>query len=207
MIAIKDVFKPRIRMALISTIAAAIAIAVSPAASRAQSLAPDTYAVNYYSLNVAAAPDATVRIINPTGSLRCANLYVFDARQNLQECCSCGITSNGLLTLSVRNQLTANPLSGVVPVTGAIKLLSTSPAVNNGAQVCDISQPPLPTPALRAWATHVQLASPPQKIQLTEEEFADSPLDQLEYGKLLDQCILAVSKRSVCNCGSASTIP
>ena len=74
--------KSRVRTALIFSIAAATAIAASPAASRAQSFSPDTFAVNYYSFNVPAAPDETVRIINPTGSSRCANLYVFDANQN-----------------------------------------------------------------------------------------------------------------------------
>jgi hypothetical protein len=87
------------------------------------------YWVSFFTNNVSDGPDAFVYIINPglqgtpsdndgsgsAGNL-CANLYVFDANQELQECCSCLITPNGLLRLSVKNDLTANPLTSWSPV-------------------------------------------------------------------------------------------
>src|SRR5450755_2669071 len=98
--------------------------------------AQDVYKLNYFSNNrSAAAPDATVRIDNPglTYGNLCAMIYVFDNDQQMTECCGCVETHNGLRTLSVRNNLTANPLTGVVSDNGVIKIVSA--AVNNSP--CD----------------------------------------------------------------------
>jgi hypothetical protein len=53
----------------------------------------------------------------------CANIYVFDANQEMVACCSFRITPNGLLTLSVANNLTNNPVTSLVPVAGDIKIV------------------------------------------------------------------------------------
>ena len=97
--------------------------------------AQDVFKVNYFSNNAAPAPDATVRIDNPglTYGNLCAMVYVFDADQQLSECCGCVETHNGLRTLSVRSNLTSNPLTGVVSRNGVIKIVSA--AVNNSP--CD----------------------------------------------------------------------
>src|SRR5580693_3556779 len=112
-------------------------------------MAQDVYKVNYFSNNAAPAPDETVRIDNPglTYGNLCAMIYVFDADQQLTECCGCVETHNGLRTLSVRRDLTANPLTGVVSNNGVIKIVSA--AVNNSP--CDATGNVHPTPNLRAW--------------------------------------------------------
>lgn len=149
---------------------------------------------NYFSNNVAAAPDAEVRILNDgtqggtrgsftkpgTGSL-CAMIYVHSADQQLVECCGCLVTPNGLQTIDVKTQLTANTLTGKVPADGVIEILSamqnsnaspTSSAGNSevtGAAAVDNSQFCDPTdilggvakdvylePGLLSWATHIQ---------------------------------------------------
>jgi hypothetical protein len=74
----------------------------------------------------------------PAGTL-CALIYVFTADQQLAECCGCPVTPNGLLTLSVTNDLTSNSLTGVKPQRGVIKLLSSA-----GASPCDPTAPQLP---------------------------------------------------------------
>src|ERR1700731_2946819 len=101
----------------------ALALAAGSQVARAQS-APatsDVYTVDYYSnANTTGAEDATVRVINPgTTSLSstqaadlCALIYVFDANQEMSECCGCFVSANALLTLSVNNNLTSNPLLG-----------------------------------------------------------------------------------------------
>jgi hypothetical protein len=71
------------------------------------------------------AGDATVRIINPTaehGNL-CALIYVFDDNEELQTCCGCPVTPDGMRTLSVLNDLTldfgvnkGNLTAGVIDV-------------------------------------------------------------------------------------------
>ncbi len=85
------------------------------------------YFVSYFSNNVAAAPDATVRFINDgdTGGNLWAAFYVFDDSQELTECCACQITPDGLLSESVKTQLTAAPLTGKVPTRGVIKVISS----------------------------------------------------------------------------------
>src|SRR6201984_848863 len=101
------------------------------ALSSVTAVAQDVYKLNYFSNNVAGAPDATVRIDNPglTYGNLCAMVYVFDADQQLSECCGCVETHNGLRTISVRRDLTSNPLTGPVSTNGVIKVVSA--AVNN----------------------------------------------------------------------------
>src|ERR1700721_620365 len=119
-------------------------------------MAQDVYKLNYFSNNVAGAPDGTVRIDNPglTYGNLCAMIYVFDADQQLTECCGCVETHNGLRPLSVRSNLTSNPLTGGVSKTGVIKVVSA--AVNHppGDPTTNVA----PKANLRAWVTHVQNA-------------------------------------------------
>src|SRR5580693_10144866 len=96
---------PAYKMLIAALVLVGLAIA-SPRAASAQ----DVYKVNYFSNNVTAgAPDATVRIDNPglTYGNVCALIYVFDADQQLSECCGCNETHNGLRTLSIRSDLTS----------------------------------------------------------------------------------------------------
>jgi hypothetical protein len=75
------------------------------------------YFVTYYSTANTEAPDATLRIVNdgdastsqtggkPNGNLW-ASIYVFDDSQELQECCNCFVSADGLLSESVDFELT-----------------------------------------------------------------------------------------------------
>ena len=108
-----------------------LAVAITPALAQGPVTGP--YLVDYFSNNGGAA-DQSVRLVNfgangtpltsPTGDV-CANIYVFDANQEMVACCSCRITPNGLLTLSVATNLTNNPVTSVVPINGDIKIVST----------------------------------------------------------------------------------
>jgi hypothetical protein len=153
------------------------------------------YFTTYFVNNVSAAPDATLRIINdgdsaanPNGTLY-ASIYVFDDSQELTECCSCPITADGLLSESVRNQLTANPLTSIKPSRGVIKVISStteSDARTNFA-------PNTPTPGLRGWATHIQSVANknpfgPSPYSQTETELADSNLTAGEQSQLEMLC-------------------
>jgi hypothetical protein len=175
----------------------------------------DVYKLNYFSNNtvlllnaktkpaiVTVVPDATIRIDNPglTYGNLCAMVYVFDNDQQLTECCGCIETHNGLRTLSVRKDLTANPLTGVVSNNGVIKIVSA--AVNNSP--CDASANVKPTANLRAWGTHVQNfvggAYP-----VTETEFTDSTLGATELANLQAQCAfigILGSGHGICTCGT-----
>src|SRR5215475_13218465 len=164
--------------------------------------AQDVYKLNYFSNNAAPAPDATARIDKPglTYGNLCAMIYVFDWDQQLTECCGCVETHNGLRTLSVRNDLTRNPLTGKVSTAGVIKVVSA--AVNNSP--CDPTSNVTPKANLRVWVTHVQnpvgAAYP-----ITETESSDSTLGATELANLQAQCAfigILGSGQGICSCGT-----
>jgi len=162
----------------------------------------DVFRINYFSNNFAPAPDATVRIDNPglTYGNLCAMIYVFDADQQLTECCGCVETHNGLRTLSVRSNLTSNPLTGVVSRNGVIKIVSA--AVNNSP--CDPTSNVTPKPNLREWATHIQNPVG-TAFPITETEFSDSTLGATELANLQAQCSfvnILGSGQGICSCGT-----
>jgi len=85
--------------------------------------------------------DNIIRVINPTGSADpslsgtenpvCAMIYVFDDDEEMGECCGCPISSAGLVTFSVENQLISNWTTGLPnPGVGAIAIVA---APQNGA--------------------------------------------------------------------------
>ena len=151
----------------------------------------------YYANNLsgAAVPDATLRIVNDgdstvnyEGTLY-ASIYVFDDSQELTECCSCAITADGLLSESVKNQLTTNPITGIKPPRGVIKVISSTVE----ADVTTNFAPNVPAPGLRAWATHVQSVRNvypygPAPYALTETALADSNLGTAEKSMLENLC-------------------
>jgi hypothetical protein len=161
----------------------------------------DVYKVNYFSNNSGAAPDATVRIDNPglTYGNLCAMIYVFDADQQLSECCGCGQSHNNLNTYSVKFQLTNNPLTGVISNNGVIKIVS---APWTGG-FCDPTSAYKATPNLRAWVTHIQNPVG-SSYPITETESSDSTLGATELANLQAQCdfvnILG-SGHGLCSCG------
>lgn len=175
--------------------------------------AQDVYKVNYFDTNIAtikgfSVPDATVRIDNPglTYGNLCAMIYVFAADQQLSECCGCVETHNGLRKLSVRTNLTSNPLTGVVPTSGVIKVISA--AVNNSP--CDPTSNVTPKANLRVWATHIQGGTTLGSFgglvwPVTETESSDSTLGATELANLQAQCAfvnILGSGAGICSCGT-----
>jgi len=163
--------------------------------------AQDVYRVNYFSNNFAPAPDATVRIDNPglTYGNLCAMIYVFDADQQMTECCGCVQTHNNLTTYSVRAQLTSNPLTGIISRNGVIKVVSS--AVNDSA--CDPTSGVIPTPNLRVWVTHIQNPVG-STYPITETESSNSALGATELANLQAQCSfigILGSGHGICACG------
>src|ERR1035438_10261357 len=162
-------------------IALMMGVSANAVAQAATSTGDDTiYFVSYYANNIAAAPDATVRFINDgdTGGNLWAAFYVFDDSQELTECCACEITPDGLLSESVKTNLTAAPLTGKVPTRGVIKVISSSSLDPTNV---------VPTAGLRGWATHIQ--GPTKNVySITETAFADSNLATAERNLLQNLC-------------------
>jgi hypothetical protein len=165
------------------------------------------YFVTYYSnANTAGAPDATVRIINDgekgagTNGTLWADFYVFDDSEELQDCCSCAVTPDGLLSESVNQQLVNFDLvlTPKLNRAGVIKVISSS---SNDPTA------PVPTPGLREFATHIQatrsLPSVTGPFSTSETEAIDANLSTAERSLLGELCYYAMQLGSgfgVCTC-------
>jgi hypothetical protein len=170
-------------------------------AGMAQAQSP--YRVDYFSnANTGGAPDGTLRLDNDgsaSDANLCADIFVFDAYEELSECCSCLETPDDLLVLSVNNNLTSNPLTGVVLNTGVIKVVAAAPTAGR----C-----PVPThittvtgAEIQGWATHIQTGN-----VITETTSQVSNLSSTEETGLAQQCGAIVrvgSGKGICNCTGA----
>ena len=204
-------------------------LAMTALPSLAQGPVTGPYLVDYFSNNVsniqfdaptttiAAIVDQQLRLVNfgaagspltsPVGDV-CANIYVFDANQEMVACCSCRITPNGELTLSVALNLTSNPVTSVVPINGDIKVVSTAA----GTGTCT----PLTYNAglldsTVGFATHVQVpggigAAPVAgPIFATETRVPAAALSGQEQSFLTQACQFARylgSGKGTCGCGA-----
>jgi len=162
----------------------------------------DVFAVSYYvggagKPGSAPAVDGKVQIIYPgasataPGQFICADIYVFDPAQELKECCSCPVSTDGLLTIPLHS-LTDNPANGVFASTGVIKIVADN--FGSGSGTCN-REHPVPAPELRSW-----MINPDTSV--TEEEFAATPLSSQELFELGFQCsfIPNQSGPGVCRC-------
>lgn len=159
---------------------------------------PDTLKVDYFA-NAGSTPDETVRMTNPgtSGTGLCAAVFVFDASEEMNECCSCYLSPDGLRTLSVNTDLLSNPFTGTSPTTGPIKIVS----IPSSGRTCPTYPTKLsPTAGIRAWATHLQNSG-----ALTETSSQDATLSSTEITNLQNECKaihLDGSGHGLCTCGS-----
>jgi hypothetical protein len=175
----------RTKLLVLCTLVASLALFVGTASAANPPVATtaDVFSVDYFAnANTSGAPDATLRIVHPgvaAGNL-CADIYVFDTNEEMSECCSCTVTPDGILTLSVDGDLTSNPLTGVILGSGVLKIVS---AATTGG-LCPLPTAPAPTADLRAWATHIQNSA----FTITENASQAAPLSLTEGKALAAQC-------------------
>jgi hypothetical protein len=192
----------------------------------------DVYWLTYFA-NANGPNDATIYIANPgvqgapinpatglvsTAGYLCANVYVFDKRQEMVECCGCPLSPNAMTALSLKRNLLANPLTGTAPTGGVIKLVSSQPisvtpngvSPVNATAVCDPGEigtaPENIVPDLRAWATHTQQPATGAYVT-TETEFSAAPLSAAEAAFLPLACQMSKylgSGTGVCSCTDAN---
>ena len=191
----------RTTMLVVCTLA--LALCAGYAAASTTPPPADTLKVDYFSnANTAGAPGGTLRIVNPgtyvSGGI-CAAIYVFDSFQEMSECCSCPLSPDSLRTLSVNGDLTANPLTGVILSTGAIKIVST-PETSPNSGVCAFPTHLSPTAGIRAWVTHIQNSN----FAVTETASQDATFSYGEQVRLQGECYaiqLDGSGKGTCTCG------
>jgi hypothetical protein len=169
------------------------------------------YFVAYFSnANTPNAPDGVLRLVNDgdaattetggvlNGTLY-ASLYVLDDSQVMQECCNCGLSSDGLLSESVNQNLMSNTLTGGFLETnrGVVKVISgtNNDPTNNVLK-----------PGLRGWVTHIQAASNLPEgapFYVSETRLANSNLSASEKEDLEMTCGFVMylgSGQGVCSC-------
>jgi hypothetical protein len=189
----------------------AVALVLTAGSAVAQD---NVFALSYFSnANTAAAPNAVLRLVNdgnvndasPAGDL-CASVYVFDTHEQLNECCSCKITPNGILSLTVNGNLTSNPLTGIRPTRGVVKVVSSYPY--RYGYYCDATAA-ASRPGIRGWLTHIQkVTTNPATYSITEEELLDSTFGAAEATDLAEDCSVLVELGSGAGqCSCADTEP
>jgi hypothetical protein len=178
------------------------ALLMAPVLLVSATQAQSPYRVDYFAnANTAHATDATLRLDNDGSSAHsnlCADIFVFDANEEITECCSCFQTPDGLNTLSVNTDLTANPLDGVLLTSGVIKIVAAS----TQGGTCPIPNQILLVPGaeIQSWATHIQ-----EFDTVTETASQASHLSSNEQEALSHACgaIEAIGSGSgICTCGS-----
>jgi len=174
---------------LLSVLAITLMLGIASGNAVAQNVGDNSvYFTTYYSnANTTGAPIQDLRIINDgdTNGNLWASIYVFDDSQELQECCSCVITPDGLLSEDVNVNLTANAITGKKPTRGVIKVISSS----TESDVNTSFAPNTPTAGLRVWGTHTQRATATTgAFYVTETKAADSNLSGAEQSLLQNLC-------------------
>jgi hypothetical protein len=174
-----------------------MAIVVFAGLAQAQS----SYRVDYFAnANTGGAPDATLRLDNDGSAAHanlCADIYVFNANEEISECCSCLETPDDLMTLSVNNNLNNNPATGSVITTGVIKIVAA--ATTNGTCPVPTKITTVTGGEIQGWATHIQNSN----YTITETNSQVSTLSAAEQSALAKQCgaVVAVdSGHGICNC-------
>jgi hypothetical protein len=188
---------------LLSLLSIALALGVGTATAQDY-----WYDVGYFAnANASGAPSAHLRLTNDgdySARNQCANIYVFDNNEEMKECCSCQITANGYLDLSVNTNLLGNILdNGTKPTRGIIKEVSS--LVPDTPLICS----PLNYAfygGIKGWLTHVQKASA-TTFSLTETPLTDSYLSEEELGLNLQETCYFVQTlgtgTGVCSCADA----
>src|SRR4051794_19483116 len=139
----------RIRNFLLAAVVLSIA-----AFAQAPVALPDSVQVLYASnLN---AGDSVINLTNAGtqntgGALTniCASVYTFSPDEQMISCCSCPITPNALLSLSVNADLISNTLTPAHPTSVVIKFVGTSGTTCNGSNIPTANL----AAGLQAWRT------------------------------------------------------
>ena len=120
----------------------------------------------------------------------CANVYAFSPDEQLISCCSCLITPNGVVELGVNRDLTIKTLTGVVPSSVVVKVLSTLAGAGGTGTSCTNSAATVTTATIVAgmavWGTtlHAQGAG----FATTETAFTPATLSAGELASIGGRC-------------------
>jgi hypothetical protein len=132
----------------------------------------------------------------------CVNVYAFAPDEQEISCCSCLLTPNSVANLGVNRDLTSTTLTGVVPTSVVVKLVSTLAGGNGTGTSCSAS-----AAAEGALANGlVAYGTTPQPVgtafSAVEHTFIASTLSPAEYASITSRCASILGNGSgfgVCN--------
>ena len=141
---------------------------------------------------------ATDPLVTPGGDV-CANIYVYNDVQEQQECCSCPLTPNELLSLSVINDLISNPFNPRESLSaGVIKIVGSAGACINSCTATTAAGPYTIAGGLHEWINHTETMASNQKsfkptpygfiTSTSVDEFTNAVLDSGELANLRAGC-------------------
>jgi hypothetical protein len=207
------------RLTRMMVMACALALCGAATVRAASTIPSDVFKLDLFDNNEDKGPDARLRITNPglnsdatpAGDL-CAMIYVFTWDEQMAECCGCRTTPNGLLNLSVKDDLTNNSVTGERPEMGVIKVVSG--AIQTAPNPFNPFGPPIvfcdptnvtPKQTLRQWASHVDRDDygTYSGFDLSTSPSVDSPLGMAEFSDLQSDCAEIQehgSGKGVCEC-------
>jgi hypothetical protein len=123
----------------------------------------------------------------------CVNVYAFSPDEQLISCCSCLVTPNGLVNLGVVRDLTSKTLTGVIPTSVVVKMISTLAGTGGSGTSCTNSAATVPTATkvngLLAWGTTIHNA--PAAVPgyaVTETPFSPATLSEGEQASVAGRC-------------------
>lgn len=147
----------------------------------------------------------------------CVNVYAFSPDEQLISCCSCLVTPDGLVSLSVVNDLTSNTLTGVRPTSVVVKLISTIAGAGGSGTNCSNSAAAVSTPilaaGLAAFGTTIHANVPAAKYDTTVTPFTPSTLSDGEIASVANRCTNIIGNGSgfgicrSCTFGGTPTTP
>lgn len=112
----------------------------------------------------------------------CANVYAFDAGEEMISCCSCLITPDETVNLGVNRDLTVKTLTGVQPTSVTVKLLATLAGTGGSGSSCTNSAAMVQNAAavivsgMAAWGTTLHTTPTAGTVATTETAFTPSTL-------------------------------
>jgi hypothetical protein len=141
----------------------------------------------------------------------CVNVYAFDNAEELVSCCSCLITPDETVGLSLEKDILNNPANGLAMGSLTIKLLATAPPGNGSscAQSAILSSPVTLVTGMLAWGTTGHLFNQGETFPLvagsyfgSETPFSPATLSSGEQTSLANKCSAFVGNGTgygVCN--------
>lgn len=130
----------------------------------------------------------------------CVNVYAFSPDEQLISCCSCLVTPNGLVNLGVNRDLTSKTLTGVIPTSVVVKLVSTIAGTGGTGTSCTNSAATATAGALAAgmvaWGTTLHATPVAGTTATTETAFTPATLSAGELASITGRCASIIGNGS-----------